>query len=88
MLKQDTYRSLHATETFLAYARETTDGKYAIVAVSRDANPTTLDVTIPASLPLADGTTLVDRLGGPSVTKTAGKLSIQLPARGAAIYAP
>ena len=45
-------------------------------------------MTIPASFPLANGTTLVDRLGGPNVTATGGKLSISLPARGAAILAP
>lgn len=87
-LRRGTYRSLHATETFLAYARETSDGKYAIVAVSRDPAPLAIDVTIPPSFPLTDGTTLVDRLGGPNVTASGGKLSISLPARGAAILAP
>jgi glycosidase len=87
-LRRGGYRSLHATETFLAFARETSDGKLAIVAVSRDPNPVNVSVTIPASLPLADGTTLVDRLGGPSVTASGGKLMIQLPPRGAAFLAP
>jgi neopullulanase len=87
-LRRGGYRSLHATETFLAFARETSDGKLAIVAVSRDSNPLNVSVTIPPSLPLADGTTLQDRLGGGSTTAAAGKLTIQLPPRGAAIYAP
>jgi neopullulanase len=87
-LRRGGYRSLHATETFLAFARETSDGKLAIVAVSRDSGPVNVAVTIPPSLPLGDGTQLVDRLGGGSVTANAGKLMIQLPPRGAAIYAP
>jgi len=87
-LRRGAYRSLHATETFLAYARETTDGKVAIVALSRDAGPTTTDVVIPATLPVGDGTTLSDRLGGPSVSVSGGKISVALPGRGAAVLAP
>ena len=87
-LRRGAYRSLHATETFLAFARETKDGKVAVVALSRDPGPTTTEVTLPLTLPLANGTTLVDRLGGASVSVSGGKLSISLPGRGAAILAP
>lgn len=87
-LRRGAYRSLHATETFLAFARETNDGKVAIVALSREAGPTTTEVTLPLTLPLANGTTLTDRLGGAPVTVSGGKLSISLPGRGAAILAP
>lgn len=87
-LRRGAYRSLHATETFLAFARETKDGKVAIVALSRDGGPTSTEVTLPVTLPLSSGTQLTDRLGGPAVTVTGGKLSIALPGRGAAIYAP
>jgi neopullulanase len=87
-LRRGGYRSLHATETFLAFARETSDGKAAIVAVSRDGAPLTVEVTLPPSLPLASGTKLADRLGGAGATVTNGKISVQLPARGAAILAP
>ncbi len=87
-LRRGGYRSLYATETFLAFSRETEDQKAAIVALSRDPNPTNTDVTLPASFPLANGTTLTDRLGGPSVTISGGKISISLPGRGAALLAP
>jgi len=87
-LRRGTYRSLYATETFLAFARETQDGKVAIVALSRDPGPTTTDITLPVTLPVANGTALKDRLGGPSITPNAGKISISLPGRGAALYAP
>ncbi len=87
-LRRGAYRSLHATENFLAFARETKDGKVAIVALSRDAGPTTTEVTLPLTLPLTNGTALSDRLGGAAVTVTGGKLSISLPGRGAAILAP
>jgi neopullulanase len=87
-LRRGGYRSLAATETLLAFARETPDGKVAIVAVSRDPAQQTLDIPIPPSLGLADGTQLTDRLGGSGAPVTAGKVSVQLPARGAAILAP
>ena len=87
-LRRGAYRSLHATENFLAFARETKDGKVAIVALSRDAGPTTTEVTLPLTLPLTNGTALSDRRGGAAVTVTGGKLSISLPGRGAAILAP
>ena len=60
----------------------------AIVALSRDANSTNTKVTLPATFPLSDGTVLVDRLGGQSVTVSGGSLDISLPSRGAAILAP
>jgi glycosidase len=87
-LRRGAYRSLHATETFLAFSRETPAGDTAIVALSRDANPTTTEVGLPATFPLANGTVLKDRLGGSNVTISGGKLSIQLAGRGAAILAP
>jgi glycosidase len=87
-LRRGAYRSLHATETFLAFARETKDGKVAVVAVSREPGPTTTEITLPLTLPLPNGTALKDRLGGAGATITGGKLSISLPGRGAAILAP
>ena len=87
-LRRGSYRSLQATETFLAFSRETTDGKVAIVALSRDPGPTTTEVTLPATFGLASGTVLKDRLGGPNATIGSGKLTVSLPGRGAAILAP
>lgn len=87
-LRRGAYRSLYATETVLVYARQTDDGKVAVVAVSRDPGPTTSEVTIPASVPLSDGTVLTDRLGGASVTVSGGKMSIALGPRAAQVLAP
>jgi glycosidase len=87
-LRRGNYRSLYATETFLAFSRETESGDVAVVALSRDPNPTTTEVVLPATFPLSNGTQLKDRLGGANVTITTGKLSIPLPGRGAAILAP
>lgn len=87
-LRRGSYRSLHASETFLAFSRETETGETAIVALSRDPDPTTTEVVLPATFPLANGSVLKDRLGGPDATITAGKLSIQLAGRSAAILAP
>jgi glycosidase len=87
-LRRGDYQSLYSTELFLAYARRTTDDQVAIVALSRDPGPTTVSFSLPPTFPLADGTTLADRLGGASVTVSGGGLTVFLPGRGAAVYAP
>lgn len=87
-LRRGGYRSVHATETVLVVGRQTEQGDVALVAVSRDGGPTTTTITVPPSLGIAAGTTLTDRLGGPSVTVSGGTFELLLPARGSAIYAP
>jgi neopullulanase len=85
-LRRGTYHSLLSTEDVLVFARKSgTD--VAIVALSRAATAQSPQVTLPPSLGLANGTTLKDRLGGANVT-AASQITITLPARGAAIYAP
>jgi len=87
-LRRGDYETLLATDPFLAYARVTTDNKVAIVALSKNTLQATTDVPLPASLPLADGTTLHDRLGGPDVTVSGGHISVTLGPWGSAILAP
>ncbi|MCB9585520.1 MAG: glycosyl hydrolase [Polyangiaceae bacterium] len=86
-LRRGDYRSLYATETFLAYARVYM-GQVAIVALSLDPNSTTTQITLPVSLGLSDGSSLTDRLNGGSVSVSSGKLTINLAGFGAAILAP
>ncbi|MEZ4223463.1 MAG: alpha-amylase family glycosyl hydrolase [Polyangiaceae bacterium] len=87
-LRRGDYRSLFSNETVLVVGRRTTDGKVAIVAVSRDGNATTSAVTLPASLGLSDGQVLKDRLGGANVTVTGGSVSITLQPYASAVLAP
>jgi glycosidase len=86
-LRRGTYQSLSSTEDVLVFARQAGQN-VALVALSRAAGATNVQVTIPASLGLANGTTLADRLGGPSVTVSGGSVTIPLGARGAAVLAP
>ncbi len=86
-LRRGTYRSLYATETFLAYAREYM-GQTVVVALSLDPNATSTQVTLPVSLGLSEGTSLTDRLGGGTTSVSSGKVSVALAGFGAAILAP
>ncbi len=85
-LRRGDYETLLATETFLAFAR-VAGSDVAIVALSKDTAQTTTSVTLPPALGLSDGTTLVDHLGGSSVTVSGGAISVTLPAWGAAVLA-
>ncbi|MEZ4372859.1 MAG: alpha-amylase family glycosyl hydrolase [Polyangiaceae bacterium] len=86
-LRRGDYRSLYATETFLAYARVYM-GQVAIVALSLDPNATSTQVSLPVSLGLSDGTSLTDRVNGGSLSVSGGKLTINLTGFGASILAP
>ncbi len=87
-LRRGGYRSIYASETALVVARETETGDVALVAVSRDPNPTNLTVDLPASLGIANGTTLTDHLGGASLTVIGAQIQVALEPRGTAILAP
>jgi hypothetical protein len=47
-----------------------------------------VSVAVPASVPLADGTVLQDRLGGQSATVAGGQLPLMIPAHTSAVLAP
>ena len=51
-------------------------------------SPAATTATLPNSLGIANGTVLRDRLGGPSVTVQNGRITLTIPAQGAAILAP
>jgi glycosidase len=86
-LRRGGYTSLHATEDVLVFARQA-GSSVAIVGLNRGAAPASVQVALPASLGLAGGATLSDRLGGPSVTVSGANVTLQLAARGAAVLAP
>lgn len=80
---------LNTDENNLVFARVTADrASVALVAMTLNAGSTSFSATLPASIPLSNGTVLHDRLGGPDVTVTGGAVQISLGARGAAILAP
>jgi neopullulanase len=87
-MRRGDYRHVYATETVLLFARQTTAGDVALVAVSRDPGAQSFTASLPVTLPLADGTTLHDKLGGPDVQVLGGTVSLTLPPRGSAILAP
>jgi glycosidase len=79
---------LNTDDDHLMFARATNAGDVALVAMTRLANATSFSAALPVTLPLAEGTVLHDRLGGPDVTVTSGAVTVNLGARGAAILAP
>jgi glycosidase len=88
-LRRGAYRPVWASDEVLLFGRQTTDGKAALVAISKATGPRTITATLPITLAVMNGTTLKDRLGGADVAvSNIGALSITLAARGAAILAP
>ena len=86
-LRRGVYRPVYGTDDALIYARATSAGDVALVALTRLAAGTALQAALPASLGLPNGTTLHDRLGGPDVVVANGAVTIALGPRGAAILA-
>lgn len=87
-LRRGDYRSVYATEDQLVFARQILGGPSALVALNRSTSPSATTATLPNSLGIANGTVLRDRLGGPSVTVQNGRITLTIPAQGAAILAP
>jgi glycosidase len=87
-LRRGVYRPIYGTDDALVFARATTAGEVALVALTRLAGGTTIQAPLPVNLGLANGTTLRDRLGGPDAVVTNGAVAITLGPRGAAILAP
>jgi glycosidase len=85
-LRRGDYVSLDATEETLVFARRSGD-RAAVVALSKAAGPRTVAVRLPGAFPVAEGATLRDRLGGPSVTVRGGAFSVTIPAWGSAVLA-
>jgi glycosidase len=87
-LRRGEYRPVYSTQTSLVYGRQSTAGDVALVALSTSTTPANFTATLPVTMPLSDGTTLHDRLGGPDVVVTGGAVTLSLGARGAAVLAP
>jgi glycosidase len=87
-LRRGAYRPVSATQDTLVFARQDDQGNAALVALSRLATPTTITTALPVTLPLASGTVLRDRMGGPNVTVTSGSITVTLGARSFAVLAP
>jgi glycosidase len=87
-LRRGVYQPIYGTDDALVFARTTSAGEVALVALTRLAGGTTIQAPHGASAPLTNGTTLHDRLGGPDVVVTGGAVSIALGPRGAAVLAP
>ncbi|HEY8077395.1 MAG TPA: alpha-amylase family glycosyl hydrolase [Labilithrix sp.] len=88
-LRRGDYKPVFSTEPSLVYARVMPTGETALVALTSNAAGDTLNVTLPTDVPLAPGTVLKDRMGGPDVTVGASRtLTITLGSRTAAILAP
>jgi glycosidase len=87
-LRRGAYRPVYSTETVLVYGRQTDAGDVALVALNTADSPQPLTATLPVTMPLSNGTTLHDSLGGPDVVVTDGAVTLTLGASGAAILAP
>jgi glycosidase len=87
-LRRGAYVPIFSNPTQLLFARQTTANDVALVALTTATAGTTFTAALPAALPVAEGATLHDRLGGPDVTVTHGTVTLTLPAWGAAILAP
>jgi neopullulanase len=86
-LRRGDQRTLWIDDNLYVYAR-TAGTETAIVAINREWTARSVEVPVPAGVPLGDGTVLADRLGGAAVTVAGGKLPLVLPAHSSAVLAP
>jgi neopullulanase len=87
-LRRGAYVPIVATQDIDLFARQTTDGEVALVALSRGLSAESITASIPPTLGIADGTPLHDQLGGPAVTVAGGAVTLSVPTRGAVILTP
>ena len=88
-LRRGDRKTLWIDDDHYVFARTTTDKKVAIVVLNRSFGGTwTQAVPVPSYVPLADGTVLHDRLGGPDVTVTGGTIPVVQGAHSSAVLAP
>jgi glycosidase len=87
-LRRGLRRTLWIDDNLYVYAR-VSGSDIAIVLINRDLNNSNnTKVPVPPDLPLADGTVLTDRLGGPSLTVTNHQLPLAIAAHTSAVLAP
>ncbi len=87
-LRRGAYVPVYSDQTTLVYGRQDDAGDVALVVLNTASTQVTFTATLPATMPLTDGTTLSDSLGGPSVVVTGGAVTLTLGATSAAILAP
>ena len=85
-LRRGGYRTLVATDDFLAFSRELPTGEAAVVALAR--TPGSRRVVLPPSLAARFSGSLRDRLSGTVVPVSSNALDLTLPAHGAMVLAP
>lgn len=85
-LRRGGYRTLVATDDFLAFSRELPTGEAAVVALARTAGQRR--VVLPPSLAARFSGSLRDRLSGTVVPVSSNALDLILPAHGAMVLAP
>lgn len=88
-LQRGDRKTLWIDDDHYVYARTTPNGDVALVVINRSfAAAWSQAVPVPSYVPLADGTVLKDRLGGPSVTVTNHTIPINAPIHSTAVLAP
>jgi glycosidase len=87
-LRRGAYIPIYSDQTTLVYGRQDAAGDVAILVLNNASVAQSITVTLPVTMPLTDGTSLQDSLGGPSVVVTGGTISLSLAAMTAAILAP
>jgi neopullulanase len=88
-LRRGDRKTLWIDDDHYVFARTTPNKDVAIVVLNRSFNAAwTQAVPVPSYVPLADGTVLKDRLGGPSVTVTNQTIPITQGIHSSAVLAP
>jgi neopullulanase len=87
-LRRGAYVHVFASEAVVVFARQTTSGDVALVAINKTSSAQSVTFALPTSLGLADGTTLNDALGGAAAKVAGQSLTVNLAAWGQAILAP
>jgi glycosidase len=87
-LRRGQYRPVMSNQSSLIFGRQTSGGDVALVALSNQSSQSTFTGTLPVTMPLPNGTTLHDQLGGPDVVVSGGAVTVTLGPLGAAILAP
>jgi glycosidase len=88
-LRRGDRKTLWIDDDHYVFARTTPNKDVALVVINRSfGGAWSQAVPVPSYVPLADGTVLKDRLGGPSVTVTNGTIPINQGAHSSAVLAP
>jgi MYXO-CTERM domain-containing protein len=87
-LRRGAYVHVFADQNVVVFARQTTAGDVALVAINRTSSPQSVSFTLPASLGIPNDATLSDALGGAALHLSGQTAAVNLAAWGQAILAP